>query len=228
MLMRAGWGWDSFVSYSSIPTDLPELQLDPRWEEFRYTKGIKQSTYSIPQAQTLWALRLLVIFTFGSGVQDWSLQCPSNAIIWPFKTQPQIENEVVTWSPQYNLPATRTNKRRALSLQRSRVRWLILISSHCIGNMYHIIQAQTQYEFCISFLYSWIDVLHLNQPSKWSAEIWEPFKMKLIWGLQSWTLFGSSINESMGQGCDICCHCNLVHRDGGENAMIFNKSSISR
>ena len=35
----------------------------------------------------------------------------------PFKTQPQIENEEVTWSPQYNLPATSTNKRRALSLQ---------------------------------------------------------------------------------------------------------------
>ena len=35
----------------------------------------------------------------------------------PFKLQPQIENEDVTWSPQYNMPATRTNKRRALSLQ---------------------------------------------------------------------------------------------------------------
>ena len=35
----------------------------------------------------------------------------------PFKTQPQIENEDVTWSPQYNLPATRTNKRWALPLQ---------------------------------------------------------------------------------------------------------------
>ena len=36
----------------------------------------------------------------------------------PFKTQPQIENEDITWSPQYNLLATRTNKRtRALSLQ---------------------------------------------------------------------------------------------------------------
>ena len=36
----------------------------------------------------------------------------------PFKTQPQIENEDITWSPQqYNLIATRTNKRRALSLQ---------------------------------------------------------------------------------------------------------------
>ena len=35
----------------------------------------------------------------------------------PFKTQPQIENEDVTWSPQYNLHATRINKRRALPLQ---------------------------------------------------------------------------------------------------------------
>ena len=35
----------------------------------------------------------------------------------PFKTQPSIENEDVTWSPQYNMPTIRTNKRRALSLQ---------------------------------------------------------------------------------------------------------------
>ena len=35
----------------------------------------------------------------------------------PFKMQPQIENEDVTWSPQYTLPTTRTNKRRALSAQ---------------------------------------------------------------------------------------------------------------
>jgi hypothetical protein len=35
----------------------------------------------------------------------------------PFRMQPQTENEDVTWSPQYNLPTTRTNKRRALSLQ---------------------------------------------------------------------------------------------------------------
>ena len=41
------------------------------------------------------------------------------------------------------------------------------------------------------FLYSWIDVLDLNQPFNWKAEIWEPFKMKLIWGLQSWPLVGA-------------------------------------
>ena len=35
----------------------------------------------------------------------------------PFKMQPQIENEDVTWSSQYNLPTTRTHKRKALPLQ---------------------------------------------------------------------------------------------------------------
>ena len=35
----------------------------------------------------------------------------------PFKIDPQIENEDINWSPRYNLPATKTNKRRALSLQ---------------------------------------------------------------------------------------------------------------
>ena len=34
-----------------------------------------------------------------------------------FKMQPHIENEDVTYSPRYNLPATRINKRRALPLQ---------------------------------------------------------------------------------------------------------------
>ena len=57
----------------------------------------------------------------GCNVQDWSLQCPSNAT-WPslkitLQTQPQMENEDVTWSPQYNMPTARTNKRRALSLR---------------------------------------------------------------------------------------------------------------
>jgi hypothetical protein len=44
------------------------------------------------------------------------------------------------------------------------------------------------HKFNMSFVYSWIDILDLNQPFSWIAEIWEPFKMKLIWGLQSWTL----------------------------------------
>ena len=74
-----------------------------------------------------------------TSVQDWSLQCPSSTI-WPFKIhlsqtqpfkmQPQIENEQVTWSPQYNVLATRINKRRAVSLQEVELEWLILNPSH--------------------------------------------------------------------------------------------------
>ena len=139
------------------------------------------------------------------GVQDRSLQCPSNAI-WPFKyiplskqpfeMQPRIEME--TSLKVLNLMlATRTNKRRALSLQESRVRWLILNSSHRTENMHHITRAQIWYEFSISFRYSWTDFLDLDQPFNWKAEIWEPFKMKLIWGLQSWTPDSSSYHLKM-------------------------------
>ena len=53
----------------------------------------------------------------------------------PFKTQPQIGNEDVTWSPQYNLPTTRTNKRRVLSLQEVKLHDRFFNSPHCIGDM---------------------------------------------------------------------------------------------
>lgn len=49
-----------FVSYESIPTDLPELKLDPRWE-FRYRKKKDKLSYSISQLQTCWNLRLLLV-----------------------------------------------------------------------------------------------------------------------------------------------------------------------
>ena len=59
-----------------------------------------------------------------------------------FIAQLQIENEEVTWSPQYNLPVTRTNKRRTLSLQEVQLDGCFLILHICTGNMYHIIHAQ--------------------------------------------------------------------------------------
>ena len=64
-----------------------------------------------------------------NSVQDWSLQRPSNAsrpfkhIYTSLKTtlqnarNPKLRNEDITWSPQFSLPATRTNKRMASSLQ---------------------------------------------------------------------------------------------------------------
>ena len=50
----------------------------------------------------------------------------------PFKMQPQIENEDVTWSRQYNLPATRANKRRASSLQAIELDgWFLIFTLYC-------------------------------------------------------------------------------------------------
>ena len=106
----------------------------------------------------------------------------------PFEMQPRIEHEDVAWRPPYNVPATRTSMRKALSLQEVEADGWFLILNIVLENKYHIIHAQVEHEFCILFLYSWIDVLVLNHPFTWRAKIWEPFKMKLIWGLQSWTL----------------------------------------
>ena len=46
----------------------------------------------------------------------------------PFKTQPQIENEDITWSPQFNLHVKRINKRRAWSLQEMKLDdWFLIL-----------------------------------------------------------------------------------------------------
>ena len=95
----------------------------------------------------------------------------------PFKTQPQIENEDVIWSPPYTLlPVTRTNKRRALSLQEVELDdWFLIL--HIVTETCTIC---FMHEFNISFVFHiynfWIDVLDLNQPFNWGAKIWEHFK----------------------------------------------------
>ena len=138
------------------------------------------------------------IYVLTCNVQDWTLQCPSNAI-WArllntplskksFKTQPQYENEDITWSPRYHMLATTTNKRRTLSLQEVELDgWLFILH---IGLKTFTIKSCTSLMWvCIPFLYSWIHVLDLNQPFNRSTKIQEPFKMKLVWGLQSRPLF---------------------------------------
>ena len=94
-----------------------------------------------------------------------------------FKMQPQIENEDVTWSLQCNLPATKTNKRRALSLQEVEFDgWFLIL---------HIVleTCTIQFEFNLSFLFyfyilgltSWIwtnpshEALKFESPSKWHS-----------------------------------------------------------
>ena len=60
----------------------------------------------------------------------------------PFKMQPQIENEDVTWSPQYTMPTTRTNKRRALSLQEVELDGRFLILHIVLKHVPYIIHTQ--------------------------------------------------------------------------------------
>ena len=64
-------------------------------------------------------------------------------------THPKLQNEDdVTWSPQINIPARRTNKHSA----RSRDRWLILNLSHYTGNMYHIAHSCTSLTCVLYFI----------------------------------------------------------------------------
>ena len=107
----------------------------------------------------------------------------------PFKTQPRIENEDVTWSPQYNLPATRTNECKALSLQEVELygRSLIL---HIVLKICTILSMR---KFNISFiirfyvlgLTSWIwtnpltEELKSENPSKWNS--YEDFNLDHPW-----------------------------------------------
>ena len=106
----------------------------------------------------------------------------------PFKTQPQIENEDVTWSPRYNLHVTRINKCRALSRQEVELDgWFLflhVVLKTCTISFVHKFNTSFVFYFYILGSTSWI----LNQPFNWRAKIWVPLKMKLIWRLPSSTL----------------------------------------
>ena len=97
----------------------------------------------------------------------------------PFKMQPQIENEDVTWSPQYNLPTTRTNNRRALSLQKVELDgWsliLHIILETCTIWFMHKFIISFVFHFYILRLTSWIwtnlstEEPKFESPSKWNS-----------------------------------------------------------
>ena len=99
----------------------------------------------------------------------------------------QIENEDVTWSPQYNTLATRTNKRRALSLQEVESnRWYLnlhFVLETCTIWFMHKCSMSLTFHFYILGLTSWIwtnpstEELKFESLSKWNS-----------CGLQSWTL----------------------------------------
>ena len=104
-------------------------------------------------------------------VQDWSLQRPSKytSLKQSFKTRPQIENEDVTWSSQYNLPCTKINERRASSLQEVELDgWFLILhvvlKTRTIQFM-HKFNMNFAFHFYILGLTSWI----WTNPSKWNS-----------------------------------------------------------
>jgi hypothetical protein len=117
-----------------------------------------------------------------------------------FETKPQIENQDVTWDSQYNPPATRTNKRRALSQKEVKVdgRFLLLhiVLETCIIYFMHKSNMSFVFQFCILGLTSWIWTSPSIKELKFESP-WEPFKMKLLWGLQSWTLIMTMIFSAL-------------------------------
>ena len=98
----------------------------------------------------------------------------------PFKTQPQVQNEDVPWSPQYHLPATRTNKRRTFSLQEVELDGWFLLLHIILKTCTSVIRVL----YFISMFLDWRLKFFLTNSSIETLK----FKMKLIWGLQSWTL----------------------------------------
>ena len=119
--------------------------------------------------------------------QDWSLQCPSN-VIWPFKiyasfSTTTLQNATPSWnmktsleSPWYNLPTTRIDMRRALSLQEVELHdWLALdFFSHCTAThiLVHdscpsLLAMSIGHRLCVNFYVSRVNFLttlcsHLN------------------------------------------------------------------
>ena len=78
----------------------------------------------------------------------------------PFRMQPKFENEDVTWSPWCNLPATRTNKHRALSLRVVELDgWFLIICivlETCTIWFMHKFNTSFVFHFHILGLMSWI------------------------------------------------------------------------
>ena len=97
----------------------------------------------------------------------------------PFTTQPQIENEDVTWSPRYNVPNRRTNEHRALSLREVELDdWFLILHivlETCTTWFMRKFSMSFVFHFYILGLTSWIwtnpstERLKFESASKWSS-----------------------------------------------------------
>jgi hypothetical protein len=119
----------------------------------------------------------------------------------PFKTQPSVENEDVTWSPQYNMATTRTNKCRALSLQEMQLDGWFLIRHIVLETCTIEFMHKFKVTFYILELTSWIwtspstERLKFERHSKWNS--YESFNLE-HWRLgrsawEIWTIWALGI-----------------------------------
>ena len=123
--------------------------------------------------------------------------------------QPQIGNEDVVWSPWCNMPTTRTNERRALSLQEVELDgWFLILHivlETCTIWFMHEFRMSFVFHFYVLRLTSWIwtgpstEELKFESPSKRKSYegfnlehclddiifkfIWHP-KLALVWFTQ--------------------------------------------
>ena len=107
----------------------------------------------------------------------------------PFKTQPQIENADITWSPHHNLHVTRTNKCKAFSLQAIELYgWVLILHvalNICTILLMHKFNMNFIFHFYILGLTSWIwtnrstKELKFESPSKWDS--YEGFNLDHWW-----------------------------------------------
>jgi hypothetical protein len=112
----------------------------------------------------------------------------------PFKLQPWIKNKDVTWSPQWNLSATRTNKRRTLSLQEVELDgwfWILhIVLETCTIWFLHKFTMSFVFHFYIFGLMSWIwtnpliEAPKFESPSKWN--FYEGFNLEHCLALFTW------------------------------------------
>ena len=100
----------------------------------------------------------------------------------PSKTQPQIENEDVTWSPWYNMPGTRTNKRQAMSIQEVELDGWFLI-------LHIVLETCTMYNSCTHFIWvSYFISIFLDWCLGFETTLWLKCWNSRALRLKPWTL----------------------------------------
>jgi hypothetical protein len=136
----------------------------------------------------------------------------------PFKTQPQIENEDVTWSPQYKLPVTRTNKVRAMWLQGVELDgWFLILPAlywkqvscnSCTSLVWVLHFISIFLDWCLGFEPTLqLKGLEFESPSKWNS--YEGFNLEhWLHGHQTMRFW-----SMIGRDPTVVCNTNRLHVD---------------